>query len=540
MEEMPRTMIEPGRLIHAPESPSADRVDQESVIEFLETPAAHRGARVERIDTHASIIFLAGTLAHKLKRAVRFDYLDFSTVERRRACCHAEVTLNRRTAPGIYRRAVPVTCEPGGSLTIGGGGPEVDWLVEMNRFDQSALLDRLAGAARLDLALMRPLADAIETLHRGATRRPDHGGAASVRWVIEGNARAFAEFRDNSLDAAVCTAVSEAALHEADRQGQILDARRADGFVRQCHGDLHLRNIVLIDGQPTIFDAIEFNDALACIDVYYDLAFVLMDLLRQGLPVHANHVLNRYVRRTGDCEGLALLPLFLSCRAAVRAKTSSSSARVQVGHRRREELQEAADRYLALAAGYLRHVAPVLLAIGGFSGSGKSTLAQALAPLVGAPPGAVVLRSDEVRKEIHGTASLQPLSAEGYTEEMSARVYRTLADRAAAILRTGHSVVVDAVFARPSDRASVQAAGARAGVPFVGVWLNAGKATLLARVRDRRGDASDAGPAVVEAQLARGSGANDWVPVEGDGSAAEVLRRAAAHVPPAARTPSMV
>ena len=178
--------------------------DQADVIQFLAAPATHHTAAVERIDTHSAIVFLAGERAYKLKRAVRFDYLDFSTVERRRAMCHAEVCLNRRTAPGLYRGAVPVTREPGGALALRGSGPAIDWVVEMQRFPQEALLDRLAATGRLDLELMEPLAADIAAFHRIAEPRPDHGGSPGMAWVIDGNAAGFAEYGGTVLDAAAC------------------------------------------------------------------------------------------------------------------------------------------------------------------------------------------------------------------------------------------------------------------------------------------------------------------------------------------------
>jgi uncharacterized protein len=303
--------------------------DQSEVVTFLTSPATHGGSPVERIETHASVVFLAGIRAWKLKRAVLYDYLDFSTIERRKAMCEAEVRLNRRTAPTLYRGAVAVTRQPDGSLSLGGSGTPVDWLVEMVRFDQDGLFDRLAARGALDLALMRPLATAIARFHEEAERRSDHGGAAGMAWVLDGNAAGFAEQGAGILDPAGCATLTRSAREPLERHGGLLDARRDSGLVRQCHGDLHLRNIVLLKGRPTLFDAIEFNDEIACIDVLYDTAFLLMDLWRRQLPRHANAVWNGYLAEASDFAGIPLLPLFLSCRAAVRAKTSATAANLQ-------------------------------------------------------------------------------------------------------------------------------------------------------------------------------------------------------------------
>jgi hypothetical protein len=505
---------------------SAD--NQAEVIAFLAAAGTDAGSTVERLDTHTAHVFLAGDRAYKLKRAVRFDYLDFSTVERRHAFCDAEVRLNRRTAPGIYRRVVAVTREPDGSLALGGSGPPIDWLVEMNRFDQDALFDRLAAANRLDAELMEPLADAVWDLHRSAEHRLDHGGNAGMRWVIEGNAAGFAEFGPGCLDPAACDRVTDQASRELGRRSALLDARQRSGFVRQCHGDLHLRNIVLLDGRPTLFDGVEFNDEISCIDVFYDLAFLLMDLWRRQLPRHANVVLNRYLSESGDFDGLSLLPLFLSCRAAVRAKTSATAARLQTDAGRQKELQELARQYLAMAEQLLHPPSPSLIAIGGFSGSGKSTLALALAPLVGAVPGALVIRSDEIRKRLCGVAPLQRLGAEGYAPLVSERVYAVLTDRAAVILRAGHTAIVDAVYARPADREAIERVAGAASVPFVGLRIDAPESTLMTRAAQRRNDPSDADAQIVRRQLAEGAGTIDWHHLDGSTGAEEVLRSAIA------------
>jgi aminoglycoside phosphotransferase family enzyme len=421
--------------------------DQTAVVDFLASPATHGGGSVERIETHASIVFLAGARAYKLKRAVVFDYLDFSTSERRRALCEAEVRLNRRTAPTLYRGVVAITRQDDGSYALGGPGTPVDWLVDMNRFPQDALFDRLASADRLDLALMSPLAAAIAKFHVSAERRADHGGRSGMAWVVEGNAAGVAEFGRTFLVQSACDRVTDESRRELEQRAALLEQRRESGFVRHCHGDLHLRNIVLLDGRPTLFDGVEFNDEISCTDVVYDLAFLLMDLWRRKLPRHANAVWNGYLGETNDFDGVSLLPLFLSCRAAVRAKTSATAAELQNELPRRNELHGTAREYLAMAEQLLHPPSPSLIAIGGLSGSGKSTLALGLAPLVGAVPGAVVLRSDETRKRLCGVPPLEPLAPEGYSPQMSARVYATLAERAALTLRGGHSAIVDAVYA---------------------------------------------------------------------------------------------
>jgi len=497
--------------------------DQSAVIAFLADPSTYAGARVERIDTHASIVFLAGERAYKLKRAVLFDYLDFSTSDKRRVLCEAEVRLNRRTAPSLYRGVVALTRREDGSYAFGGSGTPVDWLVEMNRFPQEALFDRLASAGRLDLELMAPLATAIAEFHMSAEHRTDHGGEAGMTWVVQGNAAGFAEFGSACLDPSASSRVADDSRRELEEHAALLNRRRESGFVRQCHGDLHLRNIVLLDGRPTLFDGVEFNDEISCTDVLYDLAFLLMDLWRRRLPRHANAVWNRYLAETRDLAGVPLLPLFLSCRAAVRAKTSATAAQLQKDVPARSELHGLARDYLAMAEQLLHPLGPSLIAVGGLSGSGKSTLALGLAPLVGAVPGAVVLRSDEIRKRLCGVPLLEPLGPEGYSSQVSERVYATLAERAAVTVRGGHSAVVDAVYARPSDRQVIEQVAAAASVPFVGLWLEAPEPVLIARTEQRRNDPSDADANVVRMQRAQARGEIAWSRIDASLSAPSVL-----------------
>jgi len=273
--------------------------------------------------------------------------------------------------------------------------------------------------------------------------------------------------------------------------------------VRHCHGDLHLRNIVEIDGSPVLFDALEFDDRLATIDVLHDLAFLLMDLGKRGLKPHANAVLNAYLdaeRDTGNLVGLAALPLFLSMRAAVRAKVELLRASMAAPDRA-GPVREEARAYFDLAAKFLAPVAPRLIAIGGLSGSGKSVVARAIAPHIGAFPGAVHVRSDVERKRLFGVRPLERLPPDAYTMEVTKQVYAACRKRALMALEGGQAVIVDAVHARPEEREALAALAAGMGVPFTGLWLEAPAKILRDRVAARTGDVSDATAQVVDVQL---------------------------------------
>lgn len=501
---------------------------QQEVIAFLSAPTAFglpADTPVERIETHISIVWLAGDRAYKLKRAVAYDYVDFSDLETRRQSCEAELRLNRRTAPTVYLAVRAVTRDADGRLALDGDGAPIEWLVEMRRFDQDLLFDRLAARGALDLGLMDPLGEAIAALYASAEPRTDRGGREAMAWVVDGNAAAF-EAQLSGADRMVAHRVSRTARAALARHGARLDARRRDGLVRWCHGDLHLRNIVLLNGSPVLFDALEFNDQMACVDVFYDLAFLLMDLWHRRLPAHANAVFNTYLVRTADFEGVSLLPLFLSCRAAIRAKTSTAGATLQRDGSRARDLQRAAREYLTFADRLLRPPPPRLVAIGGLSGSGKSTLARRLAPGVGAVPGAVVLRSDVIRKQQHGVQPLTRLGPDAYTPAATHRVYQTIAERARSVLRAGHAVVADAVYRSAQERNLIAAVAREVGVPFVGLWLDAPSPMLASRLAGRVADASDATAAVLAQQVEAGAGTIDWPVLDASANTEIIVRDA--------------
>lgn len=512
-----------------PPSDVQTNADQEEVIAFLGDPATYDPVpqTVERIETHGAIVFLAGERVHKLKKAVSFAYMDFSTLERRRAACQREIEINKPQAPEIYIDAVPVTREGNGTLVIGGAGEPVDWVVRMNRFDQAGLFDRLADESRLNAPLLTALTGEIRRFHARAEVAAAADGVSAIRPVVEQLAEALKQAPE-IFGAATGERFQERAQAQLDRSSHCLRLRARRGCIRRCHGDLHLRNIVLIDGRPVLFDAIEFDEKLATIDTLYDLAFLLMDLCQRGMVAEANLVLNRYLHLSDsaiDLYGLAALPLFLACRAGVRGMVAMNRARQTAGAFAQDAAGEArryGDQALALLAG----ARPRLIAVGGLSGTGKSTVAKALAPLIGAPPGAVHLRSDLERKAMFGVAETERLGPHAYTSQASVRVYDALRQKARIALVAGSSVIVDAVFSAADERRDIEAAAQSAEASFAGLWLNADEATMVARVESRRGDASDATAEVVRDQIARGTGPVGWHCIDAGGRPEDTLAAA--------------
>src|SRR5581483_3157095 len=287
-----------------------------------------------------------------------------------------------------------------------------------------------------------------------------------------------------------------------ERLQSLLLARGAPGFIRRGHGDLHLGNIVLLDGEPIPFDAIEFDPVVASGDVLYDLAFLLMDLIERGLDQAANIVLNGYLvetRKPAHLDGLAALPLFMSLRAAIRAKVTAARL-PHAAEAERLTIADAAKTYFALALRLIAPPPPMLVAVGGLSGTGKSSVARAIAPFVLPSPGAVVIRSDVERKLLFGVAPNRPLPPQAYRADVSARVYEILVGKAAQVLAAGHSAVPDAVYARAEERVAIAAVAAARKIPFHGLFLVADLATRLGRIGARSGDASDADVEVARQQ----------------------------------------
>ncbi len=492
---------------------------QTKIKAFLENPATHGADEaIERIDTHISHLVLTRTRVFKLKRALHLPYLDFSTPELRLAACEKELGLNRRTAPELYLGVRRIT-EGARGPEFDGAGPLLDAVVEMRRFDQEAVFDAMAQRGALTSAHLDALAREITAFHADAPVDADAGGADNIAAVLHINAEAFREstvFAESEI--ARLYAAFETAL---DAHAARLDDRARAGHVRRCHGDLHLRNICLYEGRVRLFDCLEFNDALATVDVLYDLAFLAMDLRHRGLPQAAWQVVNRYCDTSAQEDGYGLMPLFMALRAAVRAHvTATEAGRVGEG---RTDLVTEARAYFDLAERLLARPPARLVAVGGLSGSGKSTLAATLAPHLGHAPGARVISSDRTRKAMFRTAPDEALPSDAYTPEVSARVYAEIARRARALLDDGVTVIADAVHDRVEDRARIGSVAATAGVPFHGFWLKAETDALHARLETRDPGASDADADVLAQQLARAPQRTEWQTVSTGGPLSDSL-----------------
>ncbi|QAZ44249.1 bifunctional aminoglycoside phosphotransferase/ATP-binding protein [Mesorhizobium sp. Pch-S] len=486
--------------------------DQEPVVAMLTDPATYcEPGPVETLETHISRIFLIGRRAFKLKRAVKLPYVDFSTPALRLAACLKEVELNSETAPGLYLGVRRITRDDD-RLVLDGAGELTDAVIEMARFDQSCLLDRMAISGQLTPDLMTQVARMIVRYHRGVPPSHSASGSLNIGGVLDINAAGFAT--SHVFAATEVEALTQALRTALSRHSRLLDDRAAAGRIRRCHGDLHLRNICLLNGGPHLFDCIEFNDQIATIDILYDLAFLLMDLWHRGLPHFANLVMNRYLDDADEEDGFVLLPFFMAVRAAVRAHVVATQ--VEEGAADAARLTSEARSYFELAHTLLSEHPPRLVAIGGLSGSGKTTVAEAIAHAIGAPPGARIVESDRIRKALHGVPAETKLPDKAYCPEVSERVYRQIAWRSDLILAEGGCALADAVFDKPGNRDSIERVARDRSVPFAGFWLTADPSVLWSRIRARKNNPSDADVDILSKQLQREAGLISWRMIQTD------------------------
>jgi uncharacterized protein len=479
-----------------------DRVELEA---WLEAGAGEGERALQVHETPIAKVFVYTARVLKLKKAVDFGFLDFTTCEKRAWATRRELEFNRRTAPDVYRAVHAVVNTPEGLALVDPAhveGEPIDHVLEMRPFETDHILANHPD--QVDGEMAERLGREIACVQGRAPVTREASGAAAIEYVLRSNADQLRQLVP-SLDGDAVERLVLATRRAFEAVRPLLDQRGDAGFVRRCHGDLHLGNIVVEDGRPILFDCIEFNDRLSEIDVGYDIAFLLMDLHLRGRPEAASRVLSAWLDGSGHnlgaerMSGLAALPLFQSVRAGVRAHVSGHAGQL-----------EAARRYLEAAREHLRPVEPRLFAVGGLSGSGKSTFARRLAPEVGAAPGAVVLRTDELRKRMFGVAPSDRLPKTAYAPEVSPPVYAVMMEEARVALRAGWSVILDAAFLRPEERAGAEALSREADVAFTGCWMQADEPVLRARLRCRTGDASDADETVLDTQLRRGVGDVGW------------------------------
>jgi aminoglycoside phosphotransferase family enzyme/predicted kinase len=474
------------------------------LIAALQLPAAyaHQVANIELFETHISWILLTGAYAYKIKKPVALGFLDFSTLERRKFYCHEEVRLNRRLAPELYLGVVAIT----GTIdtpAVGGDGKAVEFAVQLHQFSQDALLSRVLERRSLTLAHIDALALEIAEFHGRIRIAPVDGPFGSPEHVWKSMA-------DNleGLDASSSEPIGrlgEWCSREFHVRQEAFIHRKQQGFVRECHGDMHLGNMLLLDGKVVIFDCIEFNETFRWIDVLSELAFTVMDLEDRGGPSFAYRVLNSYLEQTGDYAGLTVFRYYLVYRALVRVKVASIRLRQHTAAPPQDEALVSEYRsYLELTAHYMRSVQPLLIITHGLSGSGKTTVTQPILEALGA----VRIRSDIERKRLFGLGPLDNSKINSveniYADDSTARTYNLLTELAAAVVEAGFSVIVDATCLKREQRGLFLQLAKKLGVPFAILDCRASEQCLAERIQRRlaaSNDASEADATVLAQQL---------------------------------------
>jgi len=466
--------------------------------------------RPQLIETHISSVLITGDYVYKLKKPLDLGFLDFSTLSKRKFYCEEEIRLNKRLSPQIYLDVMAVT----GTLSspeLNGDGDVLEYLVRMRPFSQQCQLDRMLERGALSKEQVTAFAGYIATFHQSAARVEDSSDFGSARAVFDPVRQNFIQIKQRLSDEEALPrleAVSQWSHDAFERLKPVFNHRRHQGYVRECHGDLHLRNLAWFEGKPMAFDCIEFNPNLYCIDVINDIAFLIMDLWQQQRQDLAMVFLNRYLEVSGDFPGLSVLRFYLVYRAMVRAKIDIIQATQEgVKDEKATLLKASFNRYLQLALDLMSAEKPGLFIMFGPSGSGKSTLAQQLSRLVNA----VIIRSDVERKRLFSASiedkQVNDYGAGIYSAQATAQTYARLVELSGQVLESGFAVIVDATFQDYQQRRLFQAVTENKACDFVILDLQVSEQELIRRVRNRKEDVSDADISVLKQQLA------DWQPL---------------------------
>lgn len=482
----------------------------------------HPVGTIVLIETHISYVILTGDFAYKIKKAVDFGFLDFSTVSKRLENCENELRLNRRLAPEIYLDVVAITGTTDKPV-MGGDGTAIEYAVKMKQFAQSAQLDNMLAAGELHTDHIDAVARMIADFHRSTAVADETVGYGSSNAVYQPVKENFAQIRKQDY-AHVFDTVLDRLQHWSEQSYErleaVFDQRKHDGFIRECHGDMHLRNLVWLDGStasgPRAFDCIEFNAQLRWIDVISEVAFLVMDLQSRQQALLANHCLNTYLEVTGDYAALPLLRFYLCYRALVRTKVSvlrSQQAGIEADEKKL--LDDEFASYLNLAVGYTKLSPAKLIIMRGPSASGKSTLSQQLVDHLGL----IRIRSDVERKRMFNIRpdSHHKNGAALYSKKTSFKVYRKLLDLSAMLIDAGYSVIVDAAFLAEDQRSPFQQLAESCGISYHILEITAASDVLRRRIIERKNDVSDADVAILEQQLA------NWQPLHETETASAIL-----------------
>jgi aminoglycoside phosphotransferase family enzyme/predicted kinase len=446
---------------------------------------------IELIQTHISYVLLTGEVVYKLKKPVNFGFLDFSTLEKREHFCHEELRLNQRGAAELYLGVEQIT-QTGETFQFGGTGEPVEYVVKMVQFPQETLLSAMFDRGELTKQHLEDLARELAAFHLKAPTSDyilSFGEVSQIRQAIDENYDQTVGYIGRSQTQVQFDQTRAYTDKLFDQQRNLFANRVQNKWIRECHGDVHLRNICFWHDKILLFDCIEFNEPFRFVDVMFDVAYIVMDLDARDRPDLSNLFLNAYIEQTGDWEGLQVLPLYLSRQSYVRAKvTSFLLDDPTIPESVKQEASKTASRYYRLAWEYTRHKSGRLTLMSGLSGSGKSTVARQLARQTGA----IHLRSDAIRKHLGGVALDAKGDADLYTSEMTEKTYDRLLNLGITLASQGYPVILDAKYDRQALRLPVLAQATAHQIPLEILYCDAPMSVLNDRVQQRQGDISDA------------------------------------------------
>jgi len=465
----------------------------------------HPVKNLKLIETHISWVILSGPFAYKIKKPINLGFLDFSTLEKRQFCCNEELRLNSRLAAEIYLEVVPISgCME--QPVLHGPGVAIEYAIKMVQFPQQAQLDNMLANGELDHHHIDAIADLVAEFHQTTAVAAEDSNFGDPEHVYQPVAENFTQIRQRPHTAKYDDRL--AGLEHWSKAAfaglkHVFEQRKRDGFIRECHGDMHLRNLVWFNDKPLAFDCLEFNPSLRWIDTLSEVAFLVMDLQDRNQPLLAQRFLNRYLEQCGDYQGMHVLRFYLAYRALVRAKVDAIRAgQPGISEEEKHEAEAEFHAYLKLAHAYTQHKKPKLIITRGMSASGKSTLTQPLLESMGA----IRMRSDIERKRLFGIEAGANSKAgidEGlYSAEAGIKTYDKLEQLSASVLQAGFSVIVDAAFLKYEQRQPFMQLAQEKQIPFVILEFTAVADTLRQRIRDRVDDVSDADLSVLEHQLA--------------------------------------